>query len=384
MFHNSAAQTHSLYIHWPFCPYRCHYCPFVALASHDSFMGRYHKALIKEIKEYGLEFTEKMPIDTIYFGGGTPSTYPDDLLLDTFGILRSIFSFDDKTEVTIEVNPGTVRSEQLPLWKELGINRMSVGVQSLNDDVLHKLNRLQKASDVRELLQKGPQYFDNISIDVILGLPGVSVEEWKALLAEVVTWDITHISMYILEVHDTTPLYFNIKTKKVTLPCEDDVIDLYYWSRDFLAQHGFMHYEISSFARNGKESRHNSVYWERKPYKGFGLGACSFDGIARLQNEKSLMKYIESCENGLYVPAYRETITEEQVYAEKVMLGLRRAKGVSWQEIDYYLTSEKREGFVTLVDVMKQKNLIEESDGYLRLTPSGLIVENEIITRLTL
>lgn len=384
MHYDISAKTRSLYIHWPFCPYRCHYCPFVALASHDPFMERYHQALVKEIREFGDNYSEKLPLDTIYFGGGTPSTYPDHLLLDMFAILEEYFIFDENIEITLEVNPGTVRPEQLGLWKKLGINRMSVGVQSLNDDVLKKLNRLQKATDVYFLLDKAPDYFDNISVDVILGLPGVDVAEWKSLLSEIVTWKISHISMYVLEVHDSTPLFFNIASKKVTLPCDDDVVDLYYWSREFLAQHGFDQYEVSSFARSGRQSRHNSMYWERKPYRGFGLGACSFDGTSRLQNEKNLIKYLESVEQGSYKPVFTEFITKQQVYAEKMMLGLRRMKGVCWQDISADLTQEQLDELVLKIEMLKKEKLIAEKDGRLQLTPAGLIVENQIITRLSL
>jgi len=347
-------------------------------------MERYHNALAKEIREFGSKYSEKLPIDTIYFGGGTPSTYPDHLLLDMFGILREFFIFDEKTEITLEVNPGTVRFEQLALWKKLGINRISIGVQSLNDSVLQKLNRLQKATDVYSLLDNAPNYFDNISVDVILGLPEVSTTEWENLLAKVVTWKITHLSMYILEVHDTTPLFFNVKSKKVTLPCDDDVVDAYHWSREFLAKHGFTQYEVSSFARMGKESRHNTTYWERKPYRGFGLGACSFDGTSRLQNEKNLIKYLESIEQDKYEPTFAESITKDQIYAEKIMLGLRRIKGVCWEEISSDLSSEQKEKLKITIDSLRQENLITENNNRLQLTPTGLVVENEIITRLSL
>lgn len=384
MSYDISANTRSLYIHWPFCPYRCHYCPFVALAGHDSFMERYHRALVKEIKEFASKCSEKITLDTIYFGGGTPSTYPDDLLLDMFGILKELFVFDEKIEITLEVNPGTVRFEQLALWKKLGINRISIGVQSLNDTVLHKLNRLQKASDVYSLLENAPNYFDNISVDVILGLPDISRDEWEQLLAKIVTWKITHLSMYILEIHDTTPLFFNVASKKVTLPCDDDVVNAYHWSRDFLAQHGFTQYEVSSFARMGKESRHNTTYWERKPYRGFGLGACSFDGTSRLQNEKNLLKYLENSEHDKYQPVFTETITKDQIYAEKIMLGLRRIKGVCWEEISIDLSDERKAKLKTTISLLQEQKLIIESNGILQLTPAGLTVENDIITRLSL
>jgi len=384
MFYDTQANTRSLYIHWPFCPYRCHYCPFVALASHDPFMERYHNALIKEIELFGSQYAEKLPLDTIYFGGGTPSTYPDHLLIDMFGILRKYFIFDENTEITLEVNPGTVRPEQLPLWKKLGINRMSIGVQSLNDSVLQKLNRLQKATDVYTLLDNAPHFFDNISVDIILGLPGVSTIEWENLLAKIVTWRITHLSMYVLEVHDTTPLFFNVASKKVTLPCDDDVVNAYYWSREFLINNGFEQYEVSSFARAGKESRHNTTYWERKPYRGFGLGACSFDGNSRLQNEKNLMKYLEDIEQNKYKPLSTETITKDQEYIEKIMLGLRRTKGVYWEEISSNLNNKQQQKIKLTINMLQEQKLIVENDGRLQLSPAGLIVENEIITRLSL
>jgi len=384
MYYDVSAQTSSLYIHWPFCPYRCHYCPFVALASHDPFMERYHKALIQEIREFGHHSSSKTALQTIYFGGGTPSTYPDHLLLDMFAILGEFFIIDGDTEITIEVNPGTVRPEQLVLWKKMGINRMSVGVQSLNDEALKKLNRLQKASDVYALLEKAPSFFDNISVDVILGLPGVDSVEWKQLLAEIVTWKIKHISMYVLEVHDTTPLFFNVKSKKVTLSCDEEIAELYYWSREFLMQHGFEQYEVSSFARPGYASRHNSMYWHRKPYRGFGLGACSFDGKSRFQNEKNLMLYLESVEQQRYKPVFTEVITAEQEYAEKVMLGLRQIKGVIFDDIIKDLSEEQKQRLFFQIDLLRQEKLIKQEDGRLQLTPAGLIVENEIITRLAL
>src|SRR3990167_733026 len=230
------ADTHSMYIHWPFCPYRCHFCPFVALAGHDQFMGRYHKALCQEIDAFKHEGMGKLALDTIYLGGGTPSTYPNELLLDMFGTLRKNFNFDHKSEVTIEVNPGTVAKGQVTFWRDIGINRISIGVQSLKDPVLKKLNRHQSAQDVYALLEQACDIMPIISVDLILGLPDVNEDEWKSYLKTIVSWPIKHLSMYFLTVHENTQLYFGVKTKKVVLPCEDYMIDLYYWSIDFLKQ----------------------------------------------------------------------------------------------------------------------------------------------------
>ncbi len=383
MQYNPQMDTRSLYLHWPFCPYKCHFCPFVALASHDQFMERYHKALVSEIEQFGAVYEGTRKIDTIFLGGGTPSTYPDELLLDTFDTLKKIFSFSKNIEVSIEVNPGTVREEQLAHWKRLGINRLSIGVQSLKDQVLQNLNRLQSAQQVHELLAKAPAHFDSISIDLILGLPGVSDDEWKALIEKVVTWPIKHVSVYFLTVHEDTPLYFKVATNRVTLPTDETMVMLYEWTVKTLAAHGFERYELSNFAQPGYESRHNTVYWERKPYKAFGLGACSFDGKQRFQNEKNLIKYMEGVEQKKEVTAFCECLTPEQIQLERLMLGLRRKVGVSWTDLFEHMPDGEKEQFKKTVGALKEKRLLEERDGQLLLTTAGMVVENEIITRLS-
>jgi len=296
-------------------------------------MGRYHQALCKEIRAFGVQLDHKLELDTIYMGGGTPSTYPDDLLLDMFGTIREIANFNYNSEVTIEVNPGTVRAEQLQIWRSAGINRISMGVQSLKEKALHALNRMQNTQDIYRLLEQAQGIIDNVSVDFILGLPGVSESEWKAYLSQVVTWPIKHISMYFLMVHENTPLYFKVQSKIVDLPKDDAVVDLYHWSCQLLQEHGFEQYEVSNFAKKGYQSRHNTVYWDRKPYKAFGLGACSFDGQWRFQNEKSLLPYLESIEQNRHVIAFSEELTEPQIRLEKIMLGVRRAQGVEWDDL---------------------------------------------------
>ncbi len=377
------ALTRSIYIHWPFCPYKCHYCPFVALASHDSFMTEYHRALMNEIESFRqATIGKEIKIDTLYFGGGTPSTYPDDLLIELFDLLKKTFDLSPGSEITIEINPGTVRAGQLELWKSLGINRLSIGVQSLNDKVLHSLNRLQSGQDVLRLLNDAQYFFSNISVDFILGLPGVSNEEWKLSLLQAMKWPITHISLYFLTIHEDTPLYFKVKNNKVLLPCDDTIVELYYESRDIFMNNGFEHYEISSFARPGHQSRHNTAYWNRVPYKAFGLGACSFDGVRRLQNEKNLMKYIAKANCLESCVVFMEELTEKQIGIERIMLGLRRSQGVSWSLLLENLSEHKKIEVKEKVEEFKRNNWIKESLGILTLTPAGLALENEIILQL--
>jgi oxygen-independent coproporphyrinogen-3 oxidase len=381
--YNQKADTKSLYIHWPFCPYRCHFCPFVALAGHEQFMGRYNRALCREIESFLETYEGPGELDTIFLGGGTPSTYPDNLLLDMSGTLRKVFSLKKEGEFTIEINPGVVKKEQLNVWRTVGINRLSIGVQSLKDHVLQKLNRQQTSADVYRLLSYAPNYFSNISVDIILGLPGVSNEEWKQLVRTVVIWPITHISVYFLTVHENTQLYFKVQANRLELPSDDTVIDLYYWTIDHLRAHGFEQYELSNFAKAGYESRHNMVYWDRKPYKAFGLGACSFDGTNRFQNEKSLMRYIECAERGEDTTTFYETVTSEQAHLETLMLGLRSRSGVQWQDALKNLSESKQQRLRQRVTLLKENALLREEDNCLFLTRAGLVIENEILTQLT-
>ena len=373
-----------VYIHWPFCPYKCHFCDFVALASHEQFMEKYHKALLQEIIAFKDNFSQISPLKTIYFGGGTPSTYPPELLLDTFAILKETFLFDEKTEITFEVNPGTVTKEALQVWKKVGINRLSIGVQSLKDKVLQDLNRHQKATDVYALLGEVEKDFENVSVDFILGLPGVSVEEWKQMVHDAMKWPITHISVYFLMVQENTPLYFKVKANKVQLPPDDEIVDLYEWLVELLEIHGFHRYELSNFAKFGFESRHNQAYWDRKPYAAFGLGACSFNGLVRCQNEINLGKYLDLAQSGQPVIYEREQLDDQQIAEEKIMLGLRQKKGVSIKDIMKHFSVEKQKVFLSNIDKLQEQQLIEQRNDFIFLTPRGYALENEVAVRLFL
>lgn len=383
MNYDCLTTTRSLYIHWPFCPYKCHFCPFVAIAGQDKFMQQYHDALKKEIQIFAAQTAQKQELDTIFIGGGTPSTWPDDLLLDISGTLEDVFQINAQAEITIEVNPGTVRIEQLEVWKRAGINRLSIGVQSLKDGVLNNLNRKQSNADVFWVLEHAHKVFDNISVDLILGLPGVSEQEWKDLIAQAVTWPIKHISVYFLTVHEETPLYFRVKKNEVNLHTDDHMIDLYEWTVAHLAEHGFAQYEISNFAKEGYRSRHNSIYWERKPYKGFGLGACSFDGNSRFQNQKNLMKYLQAIAADQDHLQFRESLTSAQVHLEKVMLGLRKSEGIALETIVENCTPEQKESFVTTIKYLQDSKFVHLRNDRVVLTPTGLGVQNDIAARLS-
>ncbi len=383
MQYHSQAYTESLYIHWPFCPYKCHFCPFVALAGQDAHMGAYHAALKQELIRFAQTQEKLVPLKTIYIGGGTPSTWPDDLLLDMFATLRTTFDMRSISEITLEANPGTVRPEQIAVWQQAGITRVSVGVQSLNDEVLQNLNRQQSAAQVRELVGQLAGNFYSVSVDIILGLPGVSDEEWKDLIAELVTWPITHVSMYFLSVHEGTPLYFRVARKQLTLPPDEGTVDLYYWSVDALKQGGFEQYEVSAFAKPGYESHHNQMYWDRKPFKGVGIGAWSFDGISRIQNEKNIVHYIQAQQEGKDAVCNAEILSEESARLERIMLGLRRKQGFLLIDAVEGLSQEQRELFFSRLAGLQEKNIVRVSQERVALTATSLALENEVAAHLS-
>ncbi len=384
MQYKSSTPTRFLYIHWPFCPYRCYFCPFVALAGQDNLMGVYDQALKKEIVKFAKEQENKLLIDTIHFGGGTPSTYPNDLLLDTFDILRNMFEIDDHAEIAIEVNPGTVDKEKLQVWQSVGINRLSIGVQSLKDQVLQKLNRHQTTQQVFDVLHTSAEVgFENVSVDLILGLPEVTPDEWKELINKVVTWPIKHVSIYCLEVHENTALYFKIKTNQVNLPQDEESMALYRWTCEFLDKYGFKQYELSNFAIPGYESRHNQAYWDRVPYKGFGIGACSFDGKRRFCNEKDIKKYLTAMQEGASCIDSCEELDERQAVLEHVMLNLRRPRGVLIRDIIDGMWRNKSNDGYKIIQQLEEQHFVERcAKQHIRLTSKGLVVENEVVAQL--
>lgn len=375
---------HSFYLHWPFCPYRCHFCPFVAYLEKGSLLKPYHEALKKELELYAAQQTEKLELQTIYFGGGTPSTYPDELLLDMFGTLRKIADINKQTEITMEVNPGTVDRNKLAFWRDLGINRLSIGVQSLDERALKEVNRLQTTESVYAVLQQAEGLFDNVSVDLILGLPGVSSERWKEQVQEMVTWPISHMSIYFLTVHEFTPLYYRVQKKELELACDDELVDLYIETVALLREHNILQYEVSNFAKPGYECEHNRSYWARKPFKGFGVGAWSFDGVARSRNKKNLMLYMRGIEQGANsFSEFHEILTQEQTFLENIMLALRQQEGLSLNYYYAHLTSDKVESASERIKKMCEQGLLKIESDRLKLTVRGCAVEQGIIAQLS-
>ena len=322
-------------------------------------------------------------ISTIFIGGGTPSIYPSPLIKELFSTLKKYFDFDGIKEITIETNPADITEEKLDTWKELGINRLSIGVQVLDDKVLAKLNRHQRTTDVQNAMRMAPKYFENISIDLILGLPGVTARTWDTTIATAMSWPIQHISMYFLMVYEKTPLYFKLSNNEYSLTDESSLLQAFEKTTSTLKNNGFKHYETSNYAHPGFHSLHNLGYWNYKPYKGFGLGASSFDGTIRTINEKNLQRYINNTSNNDFRRnIHQEPLSPEQKKIERFMLGLRQTRGMGLHDMVYLLNEDEKPRFFKNLEELKAKSLIEEHNERISLTLKGMLVENEIILRL--
>jgi oxygen-independent coproporphyrinogen III oxidase len=373
-----------LYIHWPFCKNKCHYCDFISFEKHEGFEKEYHNALCTEINEFVKENEKAFaPITTVFLGGGTPSLYPLDLLKELFGNLKQNFNLEKLQEVTIEANPKDITEENLAIWKRLGFNRLSIGVQILNDKILKNLNRIQTKKDVFKALTLAPKYFENISVDLILGLPGMTQKNWEYTLETLLKFPIKHISIYLLTIYEKTPLFFSIENQKTKLIQEAKLIEFYQNTVKFLKKNEFDQYEISNFAKPNFESIHNRAYWDRKTYRGFGLGSSSFYASIRTINEKNLAKYLKNSVNTNKIQLLStEKLTKQQEILETLMLGLRQKKGIDLQRMLYSLKNREKEKFIKSLKILKDEGLLQEAGGNITLTSKGMLLENEIILRL--
>jgi oxygen-independent coproporphyrinogen-3 oxidase len=338
---------------------------------------RYVSALIQEIR---LSRHESSPIDTVYFGGGTPSLLSPVQLKKIVQALSDAFDFCNSLEFTLEMNPATVTLKNLEDFKSIGVNRASFGVQTFDDRALKILARGHDSNDARqtnELLSKAG--FENISFDLIAGLPNQTLDDWASNLDEAIKLDPKHLSLYILEIHESTPLAEQIRTKRQPLPDDDLAGEMYKLMQARLADAGYLQYEISNFAKPGYESKHNNKYWQMKPVFGFGVSAHSFDGIQRRwSNERDTNKYVELVEAGQSAIATDETLDRMQLSGEFAFLNLRLKDGLSVSEY------KKRFGIDILKEysdeLLRLKNLgfIAISDTSIVLTEKGMLFSNEV------
>jgi oxygen-independent coproporphyrinogen-3 oxidase len=369
-----------IYIHIPFCRARCSYCDFATGTYNGALAERYVRALAEEIRAFPALENEAVEADTVYFGGGTPSLLSPAQVEVILEAVRMRFRITANVEVTMEMNPGGLTIETLREFRRLGITRASFGAQTFDDRELGQLGRTHTAEDVRltisYLREAG---FDNVSFDLIAGLPRQTLEAWASNLREALRLRPEHLSFYLLEVHEGTPLAEQIRRGRMPVPDDDLAAEMYRLMLREAGAAGYEHYEISNLARPGFESRHNSKYWLGHPTYGFGCSSHSFDGARRRwSNERDALRYTELIEAGLSPVVESFELSQADVEAEAVFLGLRLLRGINLREyrarFGVDLCTERADDLLRL----REAGLIEIRDDLLRLTPAGALLSNEV------
>ena len=320
-----------IYIHIPFCRKACYYCNFHFSTSFKT-KEEMIQAMVREL-EMQSGYLEGQEIETIYFGGGTPSALPVEdirLLLDS---IRRLYHVSHAPEITLEANPDDITAASVAIWKENGINRLSIGIQAFQDELLKAWNRSHDAGQADRAIALAQEAgIGNITADLIYGGPGLSNEDWILNIQRLIDSGIPHISSYALTVESGTALFHQIEKGKSTSPDDDQANRQYAILQEMLAANGFLQYEVSNFAKEGFESRHNRSYWSGAHYLGIGPSSHSFNGISRQWNVANNVRYIQSIADGV-IPSEREELTEAQRYNELVMTGLRTSRGIDMQRV---------------------------------------------------
>ena len=364
-----------IYIHIPFCKKKCDYCDFVSFPNKEEMMGRYVDCLIKEIADRANDSIVK----TIYIGGGTPSILNPHNIEEILFAIRSNFAVADEVETTIEINPGTATKKKLEDYKKFGINRLSIGLQSGNDKLLKKIGRIHTYKDFENTVNLAKEAgFKNINADMIIGLPDQTIYDVEDTIDKLLKLNLTHISIYSLIVEEKTPIEERLLKGEIKLPDDEMERYMYWFAKRKLEDNGYVHYEISNFAKPGYYSKHNMDCWSQKEYLGFGISAASYENKVRYVNKDNLESYIENIENG---KAYKNIKIEERQsikaqMSEYMILNLRKINGVDIKDFKKkfnespLLLYEKK--LVKLLD----EDLVDISPDYIRLTKKGLDLAN--------
>lgn len=371
----------ALYIHIPFCDHKCIYCDFYSIITSDNILN-FKSALKKEIKYFSNIYSDNRNYSSIFFGGGTPSLMQPEYLQEIIIHLKNNFNIDDKAEITMETNPGTVDKNKLKSFKEAGINRISIGIQSFDEDELKFLTRIHdKQTAIQTVYDAAEVGFENISVDLIFNLPNQTKEKWIENLKTAITLPIKHISTYSLILERGTILNKLVLDGKVTMQDDDYDADLYEATIDFLLSKGFYQYEVSNFTKPGFECYHNNAYWKYRDYLGLGPSAHSFMNNKRWWNFSSLKKYISKIElHGNALMNY-ENITSSQMHDEYVMLALR-SSGLDLIDYNKRFNNDWINKNNDYFNLLKKENLITIENNWIKLTSKGYAVCDEILKNI--
>lgn len=375
---NRKDNSFELYIHIPFCVRKCAYCDFLSAPGSEEAKASYTKALLREIEAVK---TEKREVSSIFVGGGTPSALSPSLMGDIFEKIHESFSVAQDAEITIEANPGTLSKEKLFLYKNAGINRLSLGLQSPEEAELKSLGRIHTYEEFLESFSLAREAgFQNINVDLMCALPDQTYEGWIRNLRTVAALHPEHISAYSLIIEEGTPF----AKRKLNLPDEDTEYRMYEDTAGILAEYGYEQYEISNYAKKGFVCRHNIGYWTRKEYLGLGLGAASLWGNQRFSNTSDFSAYLKESGSPETIRENREILSLEDEMSEFMFLGLRMTEGVSKAEFLESFGTPIESVYGKVLDKYKNMGLLEEKEGRIFLTRAGIHVSNGVMAEFLL
>lgn len=379
---NDAKKSLGIYCHIPFCVKKCAYCDFSSFSCQDHHtIDAYFKALHQEIrrsadknKDSGLPM-----VDTIYFGGGTPSSVPTEYIESTLALLKEVFSLTENAEITIEINPGTLTMEKANRYQAAGINRVSVGLQAWQDFLLKILGRVHNQADFIESMKiLKAAGFKNFSVDVMYGLPGQKLDDVIETLNELMAFSPTHLSCYSLILEEGTPMANWVDSGQLNLPSEELEREMHWAVDALLKEQGYTHYEISSYCKPNFESRHNIKYWELVPYLGFGLGAHGYFNGVRYGNANDLKSYCDLITAGKSPGVDEPEMTKAETMSEWMFLGLRKLGGVDDREFAERFCQSFFEVYQEVVSALIEDGLLTREGTMLKLTPTGQDFGNQV------
>ena len=386
----------ALYIHIPFCETKCPYCDFNTYAGIETLIPAYIDALVEEIRMWA-DALGATDVGTIFFGGGTPSYLPQEHVQRLLDTVRSTFAITRNAEITLESNPGDITPERLAAWKDSGINRLSIGVQSLDDGLLSLLGRrhtAREALDAFHLAQTAG--FDNINLDLMYGLPHQTLAQWRRTLEDTLTLGPQHLSLYCLTLEEGTPMAASVQQGKLPTPDPDLAADMYELAEQQVDPAGYHHYEISNWTLPKRECRHNLTYWRNQPYLGVGPGAHSYLGGHRLANLRSPRKYIQRVHrqaNSAAAPQDLqamlrsgpvdtvEAVDKRLEMGETMMLGLRLAEGITREGFHTRFGHQMTVVYGGAIAGLEEVGLLQWEGSHLLLTPRGRLLGNEVFQR---
>jgi oxygen-independent coproporphyrinogen-3 oxidase len=374
-----------IYLHIPFCATRCHYCNFATGGYESELTARYVRALTQEIATAESAMHQSAvrrvmrEVDTIYFGGGTPTTLSVAQFENLLHQLQQTFTVSTEAEITAEANPGSVSLEYLQTLRALGINRLSFGVQSFADDELQMIGRTHSASEAREAIALARRAgFENISLDLIAGLPQQRRETWQMNLCEAFALAPDHLSVYLLELYKDAPLLHRVQRGELQAVDDELTVEMYYALCDEAARQGFEHYEISNWSRPGFSSRHNLKYWMGAPYWAFGISAAGYDGAMRWSNTRSIHEYLQRLESGASPVAENIELSDDDRQSEAIFLQLRLKDGVNLPAHQSRFGVNVRERYAEELQRLDEAGLIEFSGDDVKISRAGKVLANEV------